>query len=344
MKVLACTAAIVGALTVSAQAQQQSLTVAIYGGAWGAALQRCVLDKFSAASGVQITPDPGSSLVTMTKIKQQAGKPVIDVAWMDGGISELAESNGLLAEIPANKIPDRDKLVADGIYKNAKGEIYALSTGFYSLGIVYNSSKVATPPTSWSDLWKPEYAGKTTVPSPNNANGLPFFLTMARVYGGSTDNIDAAVDRMKKLSVALYWDSAGAADNAFQSGEAIIGALHSANAWSMKDKGLPIEHVVPKEGLPAADIRVHVVKGTPKMQAALDLAAFATRKEVSECLAEALYVGPVRTDAELSAKAKERMPWGATGSAKNLIFTDWAKLNDRRAELTKIWNERVLNR
>ena len=330
------------AMTGSAAAE--TLTVALYGGQWGAAIEGCVLDKFTSETGIATVSEPGSSLVSMTKLRQQVGDPTIDVAWMDGGISELAWQQGLVAMIPPSAIADIDKLVPSGVYKDKAGEIFALSTGFYSTGIVYNSSEVDTVPNSWFDLWRSEYAGKVTVPSPNNANGLPIFFTIAQAAGGDLYNMEPGVNRLRELEVALYWDSAGAADNAFQSGEVVIGALHSANAWSMKDSGLPIEYVVPKEGIPAADIRVHVVKVTSNLEAATKLAAFSVRKDVSECLAESLYVGPVRTDAELSQKAQERMPWGAEGSVEDLIFMDWAALNERRQDLSKIWNEQILTR
>lgn len=323
---------------------EQSLTVALYGGQWGAALQKCVLDPFTAETGVTTVPEPGSSLVTMTKLKQQKDAPTIDVAWMDGGISELAQAEGLTAEIPEADLADLKQLVKGAVYRDAAGAIFALSTGFYSTGIVYNTSVITTPPESWMDLWKSDYSGKVTIPSPNNANGIPFFLTMAQVNGGNIDNVEPAVEKLRDLSVALYWDSAGAADNAFQSGEAVIGALHSANAWGMKDKGLPIGYAVPKEGIPAADIRVHIVKGGKNLEAARKLAAFTTRKEVSECLSETLYVGPVRADARLSAEAAARMPWGVSGSVDNLIFMDWKALNAKREALTQIWNERILSR
>lgn len=329
---------------IASPAVAETLTVAVYGGQWGAAIEGCILEKFTAATGVTTVSEPGSSLVTMTKLKQQANDPTIDVAWMDGGISEMAHRDGLVATIQPSDISELDELVKSGVHKDEAGNIFSLSTGFYSTGIVYNTSKIQTPPESWLDLWKPEYAGKVTIPSPNNANGIPMFVTLAQIAGGDMDNVEPAVKRLRELKVALYWDSAGAADNAFQSGEVVIGALHSANAWSMKDNGLPIGYAVPKEGIPAADIRVHVVKGSKHQEAATKLAAFAVSKDASECLAERLYVGPVHTQAQLSDKARERMPWGAGGSVNDLIFMNWTKLDGRRQDLTKIWNEQILAR
>lgn len=328
--------------TLVSTAAAKPLTVAVYGGQWGAAIESCILEKFTAETGITTVSEPGSSLVTMAKLKQQVGAPSIDVAWMDAGISELAQKDNLVTSISPNAVPDINKLVPPAVHKDNKGDIFALSTGFYAVGIVYNTNRVKPVPTSWFDLWKPEYAGKVTIPSPSNAGGIPLFITIAQAAGGSLDNMEPGIERLRELKTALYWDTAGAADNALQAGEAVIGALNSANVWAMSDNGLPISYAVPQEGIPAGDIRIHVVKGSPHIEAATKLAAFAVRREASECLAERLYVGPVHSEAKLSDKARERMPWGANGSVNELIFMNWPAVNERRQELTNLWNERIL--
>ena len=77
--------------------------------------------------------------------------PVIDIAWMDGGVSELAAGDGLLADLTAKSVPNLDNMLPEGIYKTANGSIYALSTGFYSMGLVYNTKEAKRhPPLSGS--------------------------------------------------------------------------------------------------------------------------------------------------------------------------------------------------
>ena len=78
---------------------QQRLTVATYGGNWGEAQKACILDPFAKASGVQVVQETSVSTVTYNKLKQQKGNPSIDIAWIDGGISELAAADGVVATI-----------------------------------------------------------------------------------------------------------------------------------------------------------------------------------------------------------------------------------------------------
>ena len=322
----------------------EGLTVAFYGGSWGEAIQKCMVDPFVKATGIKATPEPGVSSVTIAKLRQQKGNPSIDVAWMDGGISELAGDEDLVAAIDPKQIPSVAGMLPEGIYKKANGDIYALSTGFYALGIVYNTKEVKTPPTSWLDLWKPEYAGVVTFPAPANAMGVPAIALINTVAGGTLDNLEPGMQKLKSLKVSSFFDTSGGADNSFQNGEAIIGGHYAQAGWAMADKGLPIGYAVPKEGAPSGDIRVHIVKATPKMADAEKFVSYAVGKEAATCMAETIYVGPATQGVALSDKAKQRMPWGASGTVKNLALSDWTKLNAARSKITDAFNREVVGK
>lgn len=320
---------------------QQSLTVAFYGGEWGDAIQTCIVDPFAKATGVKVTPDPGVSTVTFGKLRQQKGNPVIDVAWIDGGVSELAAADGLTATLTPASVPNIANMIPEGVYKTSAGSIYALSTGFYSLGLVYNTKEVKTPPTSFADLWKPEFAGTSTLPSPSNAMGVPLFLHLNKAFGGSPSSYAPAVGKYKTLKISSFFDTSGAATNSFQSGEVIVGAHYASAAWSLADKGLPITYVAPKEGAPTGDIRVHLVEGTKNRAAAEKFVDFAVAKEQASCMSEKLYVGPATKGVSLSDKAKGRLPWGKDGSVSNLALIDWTALNQQRQAVTDLWNKEI---
>jgi putative spermidine/putrescine transport system substrate-binding protein len=322
---------------------QERLTVATYGGNWGEAQKACILDPFAKASGVQVVQETSVSTITYNKLKQQKGNPSIDIAWIDGGISELAAADGLLAIIDPTKVGNVAGLIDEAVYKK-DGKIYALSTGFYALGIAYNSKEVKTAPTSWYDLWKPEFAGKLTVPSPVNAAGIPFFAHIIKLEGGSLDDPSKGAEKLKALKVSSFYDASGVAQAALESGEAIAAPYYNTAAWAIADKGLPIVFVVPKEGAPANDIRVHIAEGTKSRDAAEKFVNYAVSQEAMTCLADRLYVGPPTKEIKLSEKAKERMPWGVKGSVKSLAIPDWNAINAKRQSLTEVWNRQVAGR
>lgn len=323
-----------------ALAQQQKITVAWYGGNWGDAFRACVAEPYTKATGVAVVPEVGTSTTTLAKLQQQKGAPTIDVAWMDGGISELAAEAGVLDALDPAGIPNLKNVIDQGVYRNGAGA-YAVSTGYYSLGIAYNTKEVPQAPTSWKDLWKPEYAGAVAIPSPANSSGVPFIFFLARVFSVDPSNLAPLYAKLASLDTALFFDSSGAATNAYQSGEAIIGAHFNVGAWDLIDKGLPIGFAVPKEGAWATDARLHLVKNAPNKAAAQKFIDTALTPDAAACLATRLYLGPAVKDVQVSKDVARKLPWGADGSVKNLSLFDWNLINSRRAEVTDAWNRQV---
>lgn len=323
-----------------AMAQSQSLTVAWYGGNWGEAFQSCIATPFTEATGIEVVADIGTSTTTLAKLQQQAGSPVIDVAYMDGGISELAEAAGVLGEIDLERIPNAAHLVEAAAYRSGD-KVYAVGNGYYSLGIAYNTDEISDAPTSWEALWHEDYAGAVAIPSPSNSAGIPFIFFLNRIMGGTPDDMEPSIERLGALDAALFFDSSGAASNAFQSGEAIIGAHFNVGVWALIDSGLPMGFAVPDEGVWATDARLHIVAGTGKSEAALRFIDTALSAEAGLCLAQRLYVGPAVTNIDLTAEISRKLPWGEGGTVDDLLLFDWNEVNARRAELTELWNREV---
>lgn len=338
---LALAALATSSLTLPAVAQD-SITVATYGGEWGAALQACIIDPFTEATGIAVTPEPGVSAVTLSKLLQQKDAPVLDVVWMDGGVSEQAVEKGVIAMINPEAVPGVAGMLDEGVYKTPGGDIFAVSTGYYSLGLAYNTDEVKTAPKSWKDLWNEEFAGTVTFPSPGNAMGVPFLAELAKMKATTLDKIGPVLDDVKNLRVAAYFDTAGAGTNLFQSGEVVVGAHYASSAYAMRDQNLPIAFVVPEEGAIGGDIRLHLVANTPRMEAAEKFVDFAIGKDPASCMAERIYVGPATKDVELSDNARQRMPWGAEGSVKSLSLPDWNDINLNRADIIEAFNRTVV--
>lgn len=323
-------------------AAEDSITVATYGGEWGAAMQACIIDPFTRDTGIRVTPEPGVSGVTLSKLRQQKQAPSLDAVWIDGGVSEIAAADGLLAAVDPAKVTGVAGMIPEGTYKGTDGKIFAVSTGFYSLGLAYNTKDIRQAPASWLDLWKPEFAGAVTFPSPSNAMGVPFIVHLAGLLGGNADNVTPAFEKLKQLKVSAYFDTAGAGTNLFQSGEVIIGAHYASSVYAMRDQKLPMEFVVPKEGAIGGDIRLHLVANSKKQPLAEKFVNYAIGKAPAQCMAEKIYVGPATSGVALTDNAKQRMPWGPNGSIKSLALPDWNKINANRAAIIEAFNKTVV--
>lgn len=315
-----------------------TLNVSAYGGSWGEAIASCVTEPFEAKTGISVVLEPSASTVTLSKLQVQAADPVTDVAWMDGGVSELARDSGVVAAIDPGMAPGLVDVVDQAKYKTDAGGIYAVGNGYFAIGLVYNSEEITTPPTSWEDLWNPDYAGRVILPSAAHSTGVPLLATFNELAGGTLDDLSPAIEKMAGLDVALFFDSSGVANSGFQTGEGVIGAHAATQAFTMSDSGLPIAYAIPEEGAMASDIRLHIVKGTDNLEAAHKLVDFAVQPLQAGCLAAALQVGPATEGVDLPADVAARMPWGPDGSVDDLAVADWSAINAHRDTLTETLN------
>jgi putative spermidine/putrescine transport system substrate-binding protein len=340
---LSLTAAGAATLAASRAAAQGQITVAIYGGRFGEAIREGSIKAFQEKAGAKVLEEQGVSTVTLGKLRQQKGNPSIDVAWIDGGVSELALAEGLVEPIDLAALSHARALFPEAIQKDRSGQVFAITGGFYAIGMSYHKERIKNPPAAWKDLWRPEYAGRVTTASPVNATWPNWFAHMAKVFGGDLDRVDGVLNAMKQLKVAAFWDAAGQSDNLFQSGEVEVGVHIHGNAWGLRDRGLPIVYVVPTEGAVAGDIRVHLVKATRNKDLALKYIDAVISPAGQAGLMEYISAAPANQQVAIPAKAKERMPYGG-GSMKNLVMPDWQAINERKPRWIERWNKEVLGK
>lgn len=323
------------------QTSERVLTVAIYGGAFGEALTKSVIEPFERKYDVRVQTEVGVSTTTLGKLRQERRDPQIDVAWLDGGVSEQAEAQQLVEAIPPESITNLADLHSQAKYRN-QGRLFALGTGYYALGLVYNTERLDKPPTSWEDLWREEYADKVTVPSPANAMGVPFLTAVNDLAGGGPKSVGPGLEKLRTLQVASYFDTAGNGENLLGSNEVDIGAVYASSAFALADRGEPIAYAVPREGALAGDIRAHLVKDSSNRDLALKLIDFAVSKQAQEGMAKAIYVAPVNKRSEITGETRARMPYGEHGSLTDLEIPDWFFINANRAKWTNQFNRRVV--
>lgn len=318
----------------------EPLTVAYYGGNWGDAFDKCVVKPFTQETGIPVVAEIGNSTTTFSKLQQQIDNPIIDVAYMDGGISEAAHEAGLLTPISINNLANGATLHPEAIYKDGE-TIFAVGAGFYSLGLTYNTDEVKETPTSWKSLWDDAYAGAVAIPSPSNSAGVPFVIFLNNVLNEENEDISEIISELSTLDTGLLYDTSGSASNAFQSGDIAIGAHFNVGAWDLIDAGMPIGFVVPSEGVWATDVRMHIVKDSKNAEAAQKYIDYAISKEAANCLAENLYLGPSVTGVTLTEDVEKKLPWGVSGSIDNLKLLNWSDVNSLRADITDRWNREI---
>lgn len=120
-------------------------------------------------------------------------------------------------------------------------------------GIIYNTEAVASPPTSWADLFDPGYAGRVSI---DGGTWLTPLAEAAMAIG--IDDPMAMSDQQVEEAKAFLIDhrdqfrsfAESDADkfNLFKSGEIVIADGGRGSAAQLEAAGQPVEWVAPKEG------------------------------------------------------------------------------------------------
>ncbi|SDL98099.1 putative spermidine/putrescine transport system substrate-binding protein [Nonomuraea maritima] len=209
-----------------------------------------IIEKFQATYGIKIeseTPDASSSdeiNAVKTRKGQDRAPDVLDLG-QSFALSGAAE--GLFAPYKTqtfDKIPEGQK-EPTGLWVNDYG-------GYVSIGC--DAKKIATCPTSFADLLKPEYKGKVALNGNPTKAGSAFagVLAASLANGGSFDDIQPGIDFFKKLKDAGNFNPVETTPATIEKGETQISIdwdyNNAAYAPQMTAKGIDWKVNIPSDG------------------------------------------------------------------------------------------------
>ena len=270
-----------------------------YPGSFDEAFKAVVGPAFSKASGGSVSFTPLLGVDQIGKIQASRNSPPFDVVLFDEGPLVPAIESGVLEKFPAEK----SKAFADIPQPFRHPDGYAPVITVQLIGIAYNPKKVKTPPTSWEDLWKPEYKGRVGITGLGSSLGTAFMVEIAKMNGGSETNIEPAFEAMKKLlpNVGAIAASPGALAALFQQGEIDIAFNYWNNVALLAAKGVDIAFASPKTGAVAVRSSAQIVKNNQDPKLVLDYLDTIMSLDVQ--------------------KALEASPWVMMPTNKNVPFT-----------------------
>lgn len=337
LPILFSLAAFVGG-PMAAQAETPTMYVASYGGSTEKQMKSEIIPAFEKANNVKIVYVSGNSTDTLAKLQAQKGNQEIDVAIMDDGPMNQAMSFGFCE--PA-QLGDEDADIYD-LAKMGK----AVGIGLVATGIAYNKDYFKkqgwAAPTSWNDLADPKYKGKLIVPPITNTYGLNSLMKIAKINGGSIDNMDPGFKMFQDKigpNVLAYVPSSGKTSELFQSGDAVIAVWGSGRLLSLNNTGFPGAFVYPKEGAVALMTSACEVQGSNVPKLAQKFIQYLVSPDVQLGIAQHMGWGPVNKKTKLPADLADSLPYGDKVAAMTAV--DWAKVNPKRAQWTNRWTHTV---
>lgn len=326
-------------LATAATAGAQELVVATFGGSFGDDTKTCAVEPFQEKTGASVIVTLGSSVDIAAKIRATAGDPEIDVSYMDRSIVEQLRNEGLLEVLDFSQLANAPD-VADQAFDPQKTFVNFMTAATV---IAYNPEVVSSPPSSWEDLYDPEYAGKLAIGDITGTSGLHFLLAMNKLRGGDFQTQDKGFEAVKELmpNVVMLYTQADQLVELFERGEIVIAPWYPDRIGSAADKGVPVAVAYPKEGAVAIQPTVSIPMGAPNKELAMQFIDTLLSPETQKCFAEKKYAGPVNRNVDLSDKARAVVPFGE--SFDKMWFPDTEEIAKLRPGWTERWQKEVAN-
>lgn len=324
----------------TAFAQDNTLTINSFGGAYETAHRACVITPFEAATGATVNIVTAYSADAFAQLRAQKDAPQFDVIHFSGGQEIVGAAEGLLAPIDAASLSNAADLYDFAKANLAKGEGPAYSIA--AIGLVFNTEAVTTPPTNWTDLLNPEYSEHLVLTDISNGYGMLGFLMLNQVQGGDLTNIQPGLDAVGQLldAGAIVVSTSPEIQQEFAQNDAWIAPYASDYAFTLRNAGLPSGFAQGAEGTPASFITTNLVAGRPNNELALKFIDMSISSEAQQCFAEALRYSPTNTKAELSDEVAADVAYGEAGVA-GLIRFDPAVIEANRTAWVEAWNKAI---
>jgi putative spermidine/putrescine transport system substrate-binding protein len=320
-------------------AQAKRLVFATFTGSWEEAHRAVLVPAFKkSTNNADIILDPMLSVDQIAKVNAAKNNPPIDVMLHDPGPALTAISQGLVDNYPVAQSKNYKDLIAEAQEETGPAIFFQV------VGLTYNPEKIKKPPTSWKDLWSPEYKGRAGITNLNSTLGTGFLVEVAKMFGGSESNIEPGFKALNDLkpNLAAVAANPGALATLFQQGQVDISPGNFNAIQILKARGVPVEFVVPKEGAIAFKTTIHIVKNTKNKDLAVALIEAAMSPDVQTRLMQSPYlVVPTNSKVQMQGEISKVLVKDQAELKKKFVFQDWKKINEQRAQWIERFNREI---
>lgn len=335
LRLATSTAILCAGLAVSARAEE--LVVGSFGGSFADNVKACHVAAFEKATGATVALKLGNSSQFAAAVRATAGKPDMDLVYIDNSLAAQTHNEKLNEVIDRKKLKNAGDVIATAWGKDDSYVVAMVS----ATALVYNPKLVKTPPTSWLDLADPVYAGKYAIGDISGTSGLQYFLALNKAKGGTLENVDPGIEAIKPIakgSAGLY-TQADQLLALFEREEIAIAPWYPDRAGVAIDKGLSLAVAYPREGAVGILPAVIIPKGTAKSELAHKFLDQILSAEGQACFSERAYIGAVNTKVKLSEKLQKIVPYGET--LEKAWFIDPEVIAKNTANWTRRWQREV---
>jgi putative spermidine/putrescine transport system substrate-binding protein len=311
------------------------MIISTYGGDYGMWMKDTFEVPFTAKTGIALDHDIGENPARFAKLRTFQKQPRFQLITLQDRYLYQSAKDGLLEEIDYANVPN-----AAGVLDRFKTPHW-LAYSYVSIGMIYNSEHVKTPPRNWEDLLNDAYKGRIFIDDFNHF-GLHVVLAIARARGGGYHNIKPGLDFIREVKTRLnprFISTSQEGMKLLDTGEVHVAMWQSARAFTLKSQGKPIEYAIPETGDVAVAYGSGIVKGAGAKKWGEIYLNGAADPELQGKFISGKIIGyptnpktPIPDRIAVMLKRPEK---------DNQFALDYGEVLPRLADWTKLWNQAV---
>lgn len=218
---------------------------------WGEYIDTSLIDEFEEKTGIEVNYQTAESNEALYSTLALGGANYDVIVPSDYMISQMIEE-GMLQELDYSKIPNFEKI--DPRFRNLSYDpenLYTVPYTWGTLGIIYNTTMVDEPITSWSSMFDEKYADNVVmIRNSRDALGIALYYLGYSVNTTDESEIREAYQLLadanaKGVYQAFYMDEIF---QAMERGNAAITAYYAGDYLTMRENNPDLAYVVPEEG------------------------------------------------------------------------------------------------
>ncbi len=327
----------------SEAAAEEKFTIASTGGSWGEGIRESFVTgtNFEKRFDVSVAYSHQLESVAASKVLANCGKPVFSVTANAQAEAMLMADGGCLAGYDTGLVTNYKAIYPVlRLEQNPGIGPYYAPFLFLVWGLAWNS-KHAKKPTSYKDLWKPEYEGRIGVPA-YGWYGIYWLHAVNKMLGGNEDNItpgmQAIADLVKKNNAVIV-ENVDHGNKLFEREEIVMAPFWNGRTFALQDKGVPVGFEFVPYSIALGNGFV-VVKGTSFPELAQRFVNLTLDGENQMGMVRRFKYPPSSRNVKLPAEF-ERIEV-TEGQLEQSARLDWKKINDHRGAYLERWNKEVL--
>jgi len=205
----------------------------------------------------------------ISKIKLWGDNPEVHVMYVSVPVFIHGYLDGLWAPVNLDNVPQWKNIyeVALKAGEGLDGVQYGLPYDLAAWGIIYHKDRVPEVPTSWKDLWNPEYFGNVG----NETWFDQFYAATGVTWGFEPDEVDKIFDKIKEIKDTGKFrlaESYSKMQTMLQMGDINLSGCWDGRAFTFQKAGVNVGWTIPKEGAVSWIGLLLMPKGVPNQELA----------------------------------------------------------------------------